>query len=384
MADADTDTLTAEQQACLALWAVPGLGPRTLAALRAFADGSLAPLASTPVRDWVSQAPVSPQVRRRLAGVERLPPLAERLLEACRVGHMRVAFAGQRAYPDRLREVDDAPPLLFYRGRPGLPRRRVAMVGSRHPDQGFLPFARRFARRVAEVGIGVVSGAAAGVDRACHWGALDAGGETWAFLGSALDALDPAQARMLPHFLDRGGVYFSELPPGVRASTTTFPRRNRLISGASDAVLVLRAGAKSGSLYTAEAGRAQGRPVFALPGDVTQEAAAGCNDLLRNGHARACTGPEDVWRALGVHTGIPVTPEVKGVAAARGAAEGDAWDALSAEAKGAYEVLDRVPRTFDEVLVGSTLAPAALISALVELELTGLVIQHPGRLYEKV
>ncbi|WNZ65018.1 hypothetical protein QEG98_16050 [Myxococcus sp. MxC21-1] len=70
MADAETDILTAEQQACLALWAVPGLGPRTLVALRAFADGSLAPLAATPVRDWVSQAPVSSQVRRKLASVE--------------------------------------------------------------------------------------------------------------------------------------------------------------------------------------------------------------------------------------------------------------------------------------------------------------------------
>ncbi len=373
MADAVTDSLTAEQQACLALWAVPGLGPRTLAALCAFADGSLAPLAAAPVRDWVSQAPVSPQVRRRLASVERLSPVAWRILETCRASGMRVAFAGQRAYPERLAEVLDAPPLLFYRGEPGLPRRRLAMVGSRHPDQGFLPFARRFARQVAEAGVGVVSGAAAGVDQACHWGALDVKGETWAFLGSALDALDTAQARLLPHFLDRGGMFFSELPPGVRASTTTFPRRNRLISGASDAVLVLRAGERSGSLYTAKAGRAQGRPVFAMPGDVRQEAAAGCNALLRGGEAAACLEPRDVWRVLKVDPLAPVPSAAVGM-----------WEALSAEAKGAFEMLDRVPRSFDEVLVGSTLSPAALASALVELELTGLVIQHPGRLYERI
>ncbi|MCY1014821.1 DNA-processing protein DprA [Pyxidicoccus sp. MSG2] len=373
MADAETDSLTAEQQACLALWAVPGLGPRTLAALRAFADGSLAALASVPVRDWVSQAPVSPQVRRRLAAVDTLPPLAERVLEACRRVAMGVAFSGQHTYPDRLREVEDAPPLLFYRGRPGLPRRRVAMVGSRHPDHGFLPFARDFARKVAGAGVGVVSGAAVGVDQACHWGALDVGGETWAFLGSALDALDPAQARLLPHFLGRGGVFFSELPPGVRASVTTFPRRNRLISGASDVVLVLRAGKKSGALYTAHAGRAQGRPVFALPGDVRQVAAAGCNELLRDGHASACMGPEDVWRVVGVQPEVMGPPDYTA-----------SWEELSAEAKGTYGVLDRVPRTFDEVLVGSTLSPAALTGALVELELTGLVIQHPGKLYEKV
>jgi DNA processing protein len=248
------------------------------------------------------------------------------------------------------------------------------MVGSRHPDQGFLPFARTFARQVAEGGVGIVSGAAAGVDRACHWGAMDAGGETWAFLGSALDELDPAQAKLLPHFLARGGVFFSELPPGVRASTTTFPRRNRLISGASDAVLILRAGAASGSLYTAEAGRAQGRPVLALPGDVMNEGAAGCNALIRDGHARACLSVQEVWRAVGFHPQRVVPP-----------GEGSAWqEELSAEARGAYQVLDRVPRSFDEVLAGSRLSPAALTSALVELELSGLVIQHPGRLYEKV
>jgi DNA processing protein len=373
MADAAVDRLSAERGALLALWAVPGLGPRTLEGLRAFAGGALASLASTPVREWVGQAPLTSQVRRKLAPVSELLPLATRVLEACEAGGMRVAFAEEREYPERLRGLPDAPPLLFYRGEVGPPRRRVAMVGSRHPDQGFLPYARTFARRVAEGGVGIVSGAAMGVDRACHWGALDAGGETWAFLGSALDALDPAQARMLPHFLERGGVFFSELPPGVRASTTTFPRRNRLISGASDAVLVLRAGAKSGSLHTAAAGRAQGRPVLALPGDVQNEAAAGCNALLRDGHARACLTVEEVWRTVGAWPGRAVPPGA-----------GSSWTELSVEARGAYQVLDRVPRTFDEVLEGSCLSPAVLTSALVELELSGLVVQHPGRLYEKV
>ncbi|QRK07661.1 DNA-processing protein DprA [Archangium violaceum] len=373
MVEITTDTHTAEQRTLLALWTVPGLGPRTLGNLRAFAGGALARLAACPVKDWLMEAPLPTPVRRRLAEVAELGPLADRVMERCAAVSMGVAFQGEPAYPARLADTEDAPPLLFYRGQVGPPRRRVAMVGSRHPEQGFLPFARRFARQVAEGGVGVVSGAAAGVDRACHWGALDAGGETWAFLGSALDELDPAQAKLLPHFLARGGVFFSELPPGVRASTTTFPRRNRLIAGASDAVLILRAGAASGSLYTAEAGRAQGRPVLALPGDVMNEGAAGCNALIRDGHARACLSVHEVWRAVGFHPERSVPP-----------AEGSSWDELSVEARGAYQVLDRVPRSFDEVLAGSQLSPAALSSALVELELSGLVIQHPGRLFEKV
>ena len=373
MADTSTHTLTPEQRATLALWAVPGLGPKTLEAARVFAGGSLARLLGSPVREWLADVPVSPQVRRRLALVQELGVVADRVLERCAVAGMEVAFAGERAFPERLAAAPDAPPVLFYKGNVGPPRRRVAMVGSRHPDQGFLPFARKFAREVAEGGVGVVSGAAMGVDRACHYGALDAGGETWAFLGSALDELDEPQARMLPEFLDRGGVYFSELPPGVRASRQTFPRRNRLIAGASDAVLVLRAGKESGALYTAEDGLALGRPVLALPGDVRNEAALGCNTLIRDGKAHACLGVEDVWSWVGARPVLAVPP-----------GPGEGWESLSAEARGAYRMLDRVPRTFDEVLAGCQLSPAALTGALVELELSGLVIQYPGKLYEKV
>lgn len=373
MAGTFTHSLTSEQRATLALWAVPGLGPRTLEGLRAFADGQLARLVGSPVREWLAEAPLPAPLRRRLAPVADLAPLADRVLEQCEAAGMDVAFAGERAFPERLAGTEDAPPLLFYKGQVGPPRRRVAMVGSRHPDQGFLPFARNFARQVAEGGVGIVSGAAMGVDRACHFGALDAGGETWAFLGSALDALDPPQARMLPEFLERCGVYFSELPPGVRASRSTFPRRNRLIAGASDAVLVLRAGKGSGALYTAEDGLALGRPVLAMPGDVRNEAAAGCNVLLREGKAHACLEVEDVWKFVGARPALAVPPGA-----------GEPWEALSEEARGTYQLLDRVPRTFDEVLAGCRLSPATLTSALVELELSGLVIQHPGKLYEKV
>ncbi|RKG95919.1 DNA-processing protein DprA, partial [Corallococcus sp. CA047B] len=167
MTETDTGTPTAERRACLALWAIPGLGPRTLAAVRAFAGGELARLASAPVRDWVSDVPVPAPVRQRLAAVASLDDVASRVESACDVAGIRVAFAGSPAHPARLVGLEDAPPLLFYRGEPGPPRRRLAMVGSRHPDQGFLPFARTFARKVSEAGVGVVSGAAEGVDRAC-------------------------------------------------------------------------------------------------------------------------------------------------------------------------------------------------------------------------
>jgi DNA protecting protein DprA len=249
------------------------------------------------------------------------------------------------------------------------------MVGSRHPDQGFLPFARGFARVVAEAGVGIISGAAEGVDRECHRGAFDAAAETWAFLGSALDELDTAQSVLLPHFLKRGGMFYSELPPGVRASRSTFPRRNRLISGAADAVLVLRASEQSGALHTARAATKQGRPLLALPGDANNPAAAGCNLLLRSGEARLCLTPEDAWSALQLKL-------ARTIKAPAGVPLNLAH--LSPNARKAYLLLGRTAHSFDEVLRACKIPSAALISALCELELRGLVVQHPGKRYERI
>lgn len=357
--------------ALAALWSIPGIGPKALDVIRTHVGAELSPLLDAPVVQWLSALPLAAPARRHLAAVDQLAPVGERLFEQAHRGQMSIAFAGDAAYPEALRDVEDAPPLLFYKGSPGAPRRRVGMVGSRHPDAGALPFARKFACQVAEAGLGIVSGAAMGVDRACHWGALDAGGETWAFLGSALDELDAAQAKLLPHFLDRGGTFFSELPPGVRASTTTFPRRNRLISGASDAVLVLRAGEGSGALHTALAAIQQGRPLLALPGDAENPAAHGCNVLIRSGQARLCLTAEDACLAAGVK---PNFPAIRPGAAAE----------LSDRAQLAYRALARRPQGFDEVLGVCSLSSSALTSALCELELSGLVVQHPGKMYEKI
>jgi DNA processing protein len=362
----------AERRALLGLWMVPGLGPAALRTLRAHTGGNLAPLLTAPVAEWAQDLPAP--VRRRLQPLGRLEDLAEAGLEQARRGGMSIAYQGDPAYPAELAPCSDAPPLLFHLGTPGAPRRRLAMVGSRHPDQGFLLKARRFARAVAEQGLCVVSGAAEGVDRACHFGALDAGGETWAFVGSALDELDAAQAKMLPAVLAGGGVYYSELPPGVRASKESFPRRNRLISGASHATLVLRAARRSGALYTAAAAVDQGRPVLALPGDPGNPAAEGCNWLIARGAAALCTSPDEACLAAGVRAS-PRPPRPGGPVD---------WSLVSPEARAAYQRLPAGPTSFDTLLEGADVPSSRLTAALCELELSGLVVQLPGKMYEKV
>lgn len=371
----DTHPLpSAERDALLALWAVPGIGSIGLGGMRRWAAGRWADLLDTPARDWVDALPASDLVRARLRAAGSLRAVADEVRERAARGRMTVLHREDAGYPERLAEVRDAPPVLFMRGTVSRPRRRLAMVGTRHPEQGFLRTARAFAAAVAGGGAAVVSGAAAGVDRACHLGALDVGGETWAFLGSALDEVDAAQARLVPAILDGGGAVFSELPPGIRASKQTFPRRNRLISGASDAVLVLRAGERSGAMHTVAAARVQGRPILACPGELWASAARGCNLLVARGLARLCVGPDDALRAVGLD-GRPPPP---------GEATPGAMPGMSSAAARIYPLLGREPRPVEELEEASGLDPGGAVSALCELELLGLVTQVPGRRYQRV
>jgi DNA processing protein len=158
----------------------------------------------------------------------------------------------------------------------------------------------------------------------------------------------------------------------VRASKKTFPRRNRLIAGAADVVLVLRAGRVSGALQTAGLGVKLGRPVLALPADHRNEAGLGGLELIATGLARLCLSPSKVVEAAG------------GVAAQRAAgAAAEALGTLSERARAVLEVLGAQPRGMDELLDAVPLKPADVSAALVELELAGRCIQRPGRRYEK-
>ena len=365
-----------ERLAILSLWVVPGIGPKTFAAIVEFFGNDVTAVLGLAPAEWVGALSLSVPVREMLSRVGKMSDLGECMMERARRANVGIAFPGEPAFPPRLVEIGDPPPVLFFRGTPSTPRRRIAMVGSRHPDQGFDDVAQRFASEVAGGGIGIVSGGAIGIDQACHEGALAVGAETWAFTGSALDELDPPQAKLLPKVLEGGGMFFTELPLGVRASTTTFPRRNRLISGASDAVLVLRAGPRSGALHTAHAAVLQGRPLLAMPGEATNEAAIGCNGLIRSGHAKLCLTAKDAWAAVGVVPGVSARPPKAGVPFD--------LDSLSDNAKVAYGVVGQAPLSLDDVLMACRLPSGSLVSALCELELLGLVVQHPGRRYQRV
>lgn len=217
------------------------------------------------------------------------------------MGYVCIA-ADEPAFPERLTFIPDPPSSLWILGNPQhLPppgRRALALVGARAASRDGLDNARRLAEGLAHAGIVVVSGMARGIDGASHQGALDAGGRTIAVLGSGLDQLYPREHVGLAQDIVAAGAVVSEYPPDTAPQTWTFPRRNRLISGLADAVVVVEAAERSGALITASAALEQGKDVLVVPGRVPGARNRGGHLLVRDG-AKIVETADDILQEMG-------------------------------------------------------------------------------------
>ncbi|HEX9306619.1 MAG TPA: DNA-processing protein DprA [Anaeromyxobacter sp.] len=277
----------------------------------------------------------------------------------------RTLRPGDGHYPEALAQIAERPDVLRLRGSLG-DRRCVALVGSRHPDEYGEDLARELAAGVARAGLSIVSGGALGIDAIAHEAALDAGGHTIAVLGTGVDVVYPASHRALfERIVEAGGALVSELPDGTPGLPHHFPRRNRIVSGLSEAVVVVRAGERSGALITAAWARTQGVPVLAVPGDVRDPLSAGTTALLRGGAAVAASA-RDVLAALGLDG-----PRERQLA----------LPALGGEESALLSALARRPRHADEVARAAKLAPGAALAGLLALEVRGLCEQRPGHYF---
>ena len=207
---------------------------------------------------------------------------------------------GDEGYPELLRNIKGAPESLFYSGRPELLRTRCfAVVGTRKPTPYGRWAAHGIAASLAGAGITVVSGMAAGIDTCAHKGALEAGGNTIAVFGCGIDVCFPRSSAGLMNEIKEKGLAVSEYPGRYPASRYTFPRRNRIISGLSEGVIVIEAGLRSGSLITAGFAGEQGRSVYALPGNINSAMSIGTNKLLRDGAVPVAV-MDDIISDLGI------------------------------------------------------------------------------------
>ncbi|MDD5083823.1 MAG: DNA-processing protein DprA [Candidatus Moranbacteria bacterium] len=274
-------------------------------------------------------------------------------------------------YPTLLKEIHDPPFLLYKRGAfDWNSKPLITIVGSRNCSAYGERVTEVFASELSAAGIGVASGLAFGIDNAAHKGTLAASGNTVAVLGNSLDDASIAPKSQLPlahSILNQGGALLSEYPPVTCATPYTFPARNRILAGMSQGVLVVEAAQKSGSLITARFALEFNREVFAVPGSIFSEASIGPHILLRSG-AKIATCLQDILEELG-----PLTKAVPH--------SSPAPKALSLDEETVFSLLSSEPLHIDKILKTTTLETSQVQSALVFLEVKGLIKNMGGMHY---
>ncbi|MBN1558564.1 MAG: DNA-processing protein DprA [Lentisphaerae bacterium] len=296
-------------------------------------------------------------------------------LERAEAAGARLVAAVDAEYPRPLREIHDPPLALYVRGAlQAGDRRAVAVVGTRRPSHYGRRVAEELAEGLARNGLTVVSGLAAGIDTAAHRGALAARGRTLGVMGSGLDCMYPAENRGLADEMAARGAVLSEFPFGRAPDKTTFPMRNRIVSGLALGVVVVEAGAKSGALITADQAASQGRAVLAVPGRIDAPGSAGTHALLRDG-ARLVTGVDDILEELECLVPAPREARPAGRAAAAAVTETE-QQLLTLLQPGEQDV--------DTLIRSSGLAPAAMHGLLLGLEMKNRIRMLPGRIVERV
>ncbi|MBV2262658.1 MAG: DNA-processing protein DprA [Thauera sp.] len=362
---------TQGQRALLAAFGLPG---HIFAAGR----GALAAVVGGAAADAVLAAPAQAEIERTLAW-------------AGEAGN-RILTLADAAYPRQLFDIADPPVLLYVKGEPALlSRPGIALVGARSATAAGEANAEAFARALAEQGLVVVSGLALGIDAAAHRGALAAGGAgagTVAVIGTGIDRIYPARNAALARAIAAAGAVVSEFPLGTPPLQHNFPRRNRLIAGLGEGVLVVEAALGSGSLITARLATETGREVFAIPGSIHSPLSRGCHRLIRDG-AKLVETAEDVVEELRGRLGWPA-PAVACAASARGRRRRGAEPAaavepppqatlaLDHETARVLEAIAHDPVDLDTIAARCGLTVDALYAILLPLELDGHLARLPG------
>lgn len=275
-------------------------------------------------------------------------------------------------FPKLVLQIQPLPCILYYCGNPALfNSNSLAVIGSRKATQYGLSQAVLMSSQLAGYGLTIVSGLARGIDSAAHQGALDAGGNTVAVLGSGLDVVYPRENARLYQEIKEKGLVVSEYPPGTGPLKQNFPIRNRIISGMSRGVFVIEAQAASGTLITCDYALEQGKDVFALPGPVTSPNSIGTLRLIQQG-AKLVIYPEDILEELGLSFKQELFAGQKKKAQQISLAEKQVLDFFCWE-----------PVHIDKLLADHA-DVESLFESLASLEIKGLIKQLPGKYYVRI
>lgn len=367
MADDAGGIVNPEIVAMCGLAAVPGVGAKALAEIK-HRFGSYEEAARRGARAILDEVQLrSPDARAYLARDPDLTGLGQWAVAAAKEAGARILVLGDEEYPPRLATIGSSPPVLYVRGFLARERRRVAVVGSRDPDAEGFELAREIGLGLARAGVEVVSGGARGIDTAAHEGAVEVHGPTVAVLGAGIDVVYPKENEALFRSIARVGAVITELAPSTAPIPRNFPRRNRIVAGLSDAVILVRAAPSSGALITAEQAWKQKRPVYAVPGS------GGCDAWIASGKAAAASSVAEIFKALDLPVPLddarqhpplrePVLANEKALAL---------WRLLD----------DRTPCHVDELALRAQIPAQEALRRLAELELKGMCLQRPGKYF---
>ena len=357
------------------------LGPRRRL-LQAHGHDAPAALAAAP-RHW-REAGLTPAQTERLQGRDAgtLALEARTLAWLDAPGHHLIGW-GDADYPPQLHDIASPPLALYIDGDPAmLWRPQIAIVGSRNATHGGQDNARSFAKALAEAGLAITSGLAAGIDAAAHQGALAAAwGVTLAVVGTGPDRPYPSTHADLRDRISLRGAVVSEHPPGTAPLRRHFPARNRLVAGLSLATLVVEAAERSGALISARMAAEAGREVFALPGSIHNPLARGCHQLLRDG-AQLAQSPDDLLQALALALEGAVAALRQRLAIPISEAIADV-DETSGDPHTLWEALGHDPTPMDALVIRTGLTVAQLSPMLLALELQGRLSVEHGRYARK-
>jgi DNA processing protein len=284
-------------------------------------------------------------------------------------------------YPRLMLETPSPPPILYYRGEVDLQENLgnkplVGIVGTRNPSDYGIRWTRQISTALAKNGFTVVSGMAQGIDTESHSAAMKAGGRTIAVLGTGVDVIYPPKNRDLYKQILTSGLVVSEYPAKTPPDRTHFPRRNRIIAGWSRAILVMEAPLKSGALITATYANDFGRDVYALPGRVDDHPSQGCLKLLSQGASFILKELDELLKMLGA---IPQLDTIEESSPPQQLSLPD----LSPQLQQVFNAIACDALSFDMIVQQTGMDTGSVSSALLQLELMGLVSQLPGMRYQK-
>lgn len=356
----------------IALNAVKGLGPVKIKQLLENFGEPKAVFNQSPSK-LVQQGFVSESIASQL-GDPYLFNFAQKQLSWAEKLKISIITLLDSAYPSYLKEIFAPPPIIYLKGKISVVQKTaVAVVGTRMPTVYGKKVTDSICSELVEQKLVIVSGLARGIDTAAHQSCLIHKGETVAVQGCGLDRCYPPENRDLSEKIVENGVLLSEFPLGTPPEAYNFPRRNRIISGLSTAVLVVEAGIKSGSLITAHYALQQNREIFAVPGPINSPMSNGTFNLIREGAIPARSGYE-IAESLKI-----TTLSVKNHTSCPSA--GFSMELLQDSEKEIFEQLSNVPARIDDISTKTGIEIAGLYPLLLNLELKGFIRQISGQMY---